>query len=298
MNYIYINQNKEYFLMLQYSQRKYYDMAEKIQYIIWIFIIFNIIINNNAMINNFYGENIVKIISCVLTALYAFLRSQLNRSIEIGAYTKEVIDCTLFDLDIKENLKKFTEEQLNEFAIRKKEKNKTDYLCQINNTGKDIPRGIKNWYEDKQEMNIGNAIYEYQKENIWWDGKLSKIYMILFTVVSLVAISLMLIININESVKFLLFTVVIPSAPILSELIFQGIYLVKLMVYQGKVEVKCKGIEKNISNIDKEDLEELQELILQRRLYKFLIPSRIHSMLSKKFHELREAMTQAKSIKM
>lgn len=297
MNDIYTKQNKEYILMLQYSQRKHYDMAENIQYLIWIFMIINIIINNHVVVNNFLGTNIVKIISFVLTVSYIFLRLQINKNIEIGAYTKEVIDCTLFDCDIKKNLKKFTEVQLNEFAVRKKNKNKNEYLCQINNTGKDEPRGVKNWYEDRQQMDINSAVYGCQKENIWWDERLSKIYMGLFAFISLVIIVAMLIVNRNESIKFLIFTVVIPSTQIVIEVVTQGVQLIKLIIYRAKVEMKCKGIEKNINNIRKEDLEELQELILQRRLYKFLIPNKLHSILSRKFHEFREAMIQVNFIK-
>lgn len=296
MNDIYTKQNKEYLLMLQYSQRKHYDMAENIQYLMWISIILSIVIGNNSMISSFWGENIVKVISGILAVFYIFFRLKLNKNVEIGAYTKEVIDCTLFGFDIKKNLKSFTEDKLNEFAIRKKVKNESEYLCQINNTGKDNPRGVKNWYEDRQQMDMKKAIYESQKENIWWDEKLSKIYIGIFVIVSLAILSVIFIINRNQSIEFLLFTLLIPLVPILSEIKMQVECWIKLKVYMGKVEIVCKRIEKNINNINKEDLEELQNLILERRLYKFLIPNKLHSIVSKKFHELREAMKQANSI--
>lgn len=292
MNDIYTKQNEEYILMLQYSQRKHYDMAENIQYCIWIFMILNIIINNNVIIGNLLGSNIVKIIGSVLTVLYILLKLEINKNIEIGAYTKEFIDCTLFDFDIKKNLKKFTKEQLSEFAVCKKKKNSSDYLCQINNTGKDEPRGVKNWYENREQMDMKNAVYGCQKENIWWDQRLSKIYMYIFIVISVLVIVSILFINRNESVKSLIFAVLIPSVQILIESITQVVNFIKLMIYRAKVDIMCKSIEKDLNNISEEDLEELQGLIVQRRLYKFLIPNKLHSILSRKFHELREVMEQ------
>lgn len=297
MNDIYTKQNEEYILMLQYSQRKHYDMAENIQYCIWSFMILNIIINNNVIIGNLLGSNIVKVIGSVLTVLYILLKLEINKNIEIGAYTKEFIDCTLFDFDIKKNLKKFTKEQLSEFAVCKKKKNSSDYLCQINNTGKDEPRGVKNWYENREQMDMKNAVYGCQKENIWWDQRLSKIYMYIFIVISVLVIVSILFINRNESVKSLIFAVLIPSVQILIESITQVVNFIKLMIYRAKVDIMCKSIEKDLNNIRIDDLQELQELILQRRTYKFIIPNKLHSILSRKFHELREAMEQVNFIK-
>lgn len=290
MNDIYTRQNEEYFLMLQYSQRKHYEMAENVQYSIWIFMFINMIINNNSVVNNFLGTNNVKVISLVFTILYIFLRLLINRNVEIGAYTKEVIDCKLFEFDVKNRCKKFSTGQLNEFAAHKKKD--AAYLCQVNNTGKDKPRGVRNWYGNRQYMDRNNAIYECQKENIWWDEKLSKIYMITFIVISIITAVVIICINRNEILTTLIFSIIIPSTQLLIEVITQCVYFVKLMIYKGKVEMKCKEIEKDLSNVNKGDLEELQELILQRRLYKFFIPNKLHSLLSKKYHEVRETLTQ------
>lgn len=45
---------------------------------------------------------------------------------------------------------------------------------QINNTGRDNPPGVKNWYEFSKNFTENEAVFECQKQNLWWNKKLCK----------------------------------------------------------------------------------------------------------------------------
>ena len=289
MNNINEKQNEEDILMLLYSQRKHYDNAGKIQYFIWISMIINIIINNNKFICDYLGATIVKAISGVLMLLYIYLRFKIRKNIDIGASTKQLIDCKLFGLKY-ETYKKYTRDKIFEFAISNRNRNKKEYLIQINNTGKDKPRGVKNWYEDRTGLDLNRAIYECQKENLWWDEKLCKIYMIGFVAINVLSLIVIIAINRNETLTSILAAVIFPSLQIFVEVLTEFWSFIKILIYRGKIDERSTCIEKDLDNINLKDLERVQELIFERRLYKFLIPTNIHSIVSVKFHNWRESI--------
>lgn len=293
MNDIYIRQNDEEILVLQYSQRKHYEIAEKLQYFIWISIIINIYVVNNEYLETLLGKNIITFIGVIYTIIYAFIKFTINNYIQIGAYTKELIDCKLYKFDVNKRLihNNYNAKKLKEKAILKKNKYKNDYMIQIRNTGKDKPPGLRNWYEDRRDKSINNAIYECQRENLWWDEKLSSIYMGLFALIGIFVLGSLLWINRYTTVVSLIFTILIPSGQIILEIGTQLYFLNEILKkHRTKVYMVCKQIDKDMPTISMDHLLELQDILLERRLYKFLIPTKLHQSLSGKYHQLRRAL--------
>ena len=285
MNKIFTEQNKEDILLLQYSARKHYNRAEKLQYAIWGIILANILLN--TVLKSCIGDYFMKVFSMLLLILQMFLTKRKYINIKIGAYTKELIDCTLFGFDSNCRLYNYSDQKLKEFAVRKKQ-NSNDYEIQISNTGKDRPRGVKDWYENRENQDINTAIFGCQCENIWWDEELCERYMYIFLGIVLTLMSAIIYINKDISVFNIIFTVVIPCIQIIIELISQVKNFINLKVYIGKVTIKKHEIQKRLNLIDKESLIELQDLILQRRQYEIIIPNWLHYISALKLHNLRE----------
>ncbi|EKO1912023.1 hypothetical protein PZQ55_001055 [Clostridium botulinum] len=293
MNDIYVRQNQDEILILQYSQRKHYEFAEKLQYFLWISMVINICIVNNENLKVLLGRNIITSIGVIYTIIYTIIKFAINNYIKIGAFTKELIDCKLYKFDVTKRLinSNYTIDKLKEKAVSKKNKYKDDYMVQIQNTGKDKPPGLRNWYEDRKYKDINRAIYECQCENLWWDEKLSTTYMVIFVSIGAVIIGSLLLANKDTTILVLIFGIIIPGIQIIIELLTQLYFFNEIVKkYRTKVGMLRKEIEKDMAAIKMERLLELQDIILERRLYKFLIPTMLHRILSKKYHELRQAL--------
>lgn len=289
MNRIFTKQNEEEILKLLYSARKHYNLAEKLQYAIWGIILANILIN--TVLKKNMDNYVICVLSVIFVLLQMYFKKRKSENVRIGAYTKELIDCTLYEFDSNGRLSNYGQRKLKELATKKKQSG-NDYKIQISNTGKDRPRGVKDWYENREKQPINTAIFGCQCENIWWDQELCERYMYIFLFIVSIVILSIIYINKDISVLNMIFSVVIPCIQIIIELVSQVKSFINLKVYMGKVSIKKYEIEKRLNLIDKESLIELQDLILERRKYEIVIPSWLHYILSIKFHNLREEMDE------
>lgn len=287
MKNIFNKQNTDELLILQFSQRKHYERAEKLQYVLWVLMVINIIVSNTNVVRYSLGFDASILLSSVITILYIFFKEWINKNVQIGAYTKELIDCKLFEFKIVNRFKKYTEKELYELAIYKKNKNKKEYYIQVGNTGIDVPRGVKNWYSNYTHMNKSRAILECQKENLWWDRKLSGIYVNICCGLIVFIMIISIYINRNNTLWNVICSQIIPIIPIIIELVDQVKKFMQLKTSTNNCNSICNNIERNISVIEMRDLEELQGYILERRLNNLLIPKAIHSILSKNLHSVK-----------
>lgn len=293
MNDIYTRQNDEEILMLQYSQRKHYELAERLQFFLWITTIINIIIVNNETLKTSLGNNTIAVIGAIYMILYTFVKLRIKNNIKFGAFTKELIDCKLYKFDVSKRLidSKFTVEIIKEKAVLKRNRHIKDYMVQIHNTGEDNPPGVKNWYEDRRDKEMNSAIYGCQCENLWWDERLSNKYIFIFVSISIMVLGGLIIANKDVKVMEFIFTIIIPGLPIILELYTHLCSYIKIaIIYRTKMEMVCREIVKDLDTIKIERLVELQDIIFTRRLNEFLIPTKLHRIVAKKYHELRQVL--------
>ena len=161
-------------------------------------------------------------------------------------------------------------------------KKRKDYNHQVNNNGKSKPPGLKDWYFDEGKSGEVEVIKSMQKQNLYWDKKISKIYLS-FIGVTLILL-LCLYVTICILLKFKIIELLAGFIPFISIIIF---FIDKIKAYfliDKNVEVaKC---------ID--DLVEIQEIVDNRRMENFCPPNIIHSIISKNTHKKIEYINDNK----
>ena len=284
MKEIQIRQNEPDILELQFLQRKMYD-SSKIYwryswYIAWLLIVLTMAFH----FINLESSAAAIVIMAVLDILVFGLECLSDKKQKIGAAAKYYIDNILFEFSKPES--KFTISKIRELAIECKEKNKKEYEIQIRNTGKDDPPGLKNWYTLIGSGDQNRIIFSCQKENAWWQSKLSKIYLNSLIIISglLLILSLLVLCIFDVSVETI-------TLFLLTNLGFVGkatkdinaIY--RYNTIQIKIHENIEMIEK-INEIDISMVHQLQDNINSLRKIKFLIPNFLHKKNSGKFHDL------------
>lgn len=156
-----------------------------------------------------------------------------------------------------------------------------DGLIQIGNTGHDIPPGVKDWYEFAMPLTGVDAQFECQKQNIWWDKKMSphKIPIIIF-------VGICIIVAFGFSMRILnrsIFTTLLCSSGIILKIferLFENIkYIqVSLQIDGSKETIEIKPEEKYV--------EHLQSLIDERRKINVLELNSVHKKVAAKLSAL------------
>lgn len=288
MNSIFIKQNSEKLLKLQFSQRKHYNMAEKYNDISWALAVLIVAINIINQFSNILGSYAV-LIDVIFSIVVLGIDYLSNYNVKIGSATKAYIDNELFQFTESE-FKSITIEKLNEIATEVITKYPEEYKIQKNSTGKYKPTGIKDWYSFKSEESNEKIILECQKENVWWDGELSKRYFIFILTSGITLLALILLIGwlLNPQTRTIIISVLSGFSFIIkiSEDIIHALYYYKN--YNNAVS-KIQMIESNY-NINLNELMLLQKDINEIRGIKFLVPDLIHKIYSQKLHILKENM--------
>ena len=156
-----------------------------------------------------------------------------------------------------------------------------DGLIQIRNTGHDVPPGVKDWYEFSTPLNAVEAQFECQKQNIWWNKKMSqrKIPITIFAGISIIAGFGFSMHILNRSIL----TTLLCSSGIILKL-FERVYenteyiQVSLQIDGSKETIEIQPEEKYV--------EHLQSLIDERRGINVLELNSIHKKVAAKLSAL------------
>ena len=270
-------QNEMRFLKIQYAARVCFNAAEKYNYFAWFACIvsaFSILLPDTGhtfILNGIpFVFDFVAAIFCVLT----------QKNVYWGARLRKYFDANVIGINPSQFSK--TEEQS---VIEKAEAifstHPHDGLIQTRNTGHDIPPGVKDWYEFSTPLNAVDAQFECQKQNIWWDKKMSqrKIPRILFVGICIIAAFGFSMHILNRSI---LTTFLCSSGIILK--IFERLYenikyiQVSLQIDGSKETIEVKPEEKYV--------EHLQSLIDERRGINVLESNSIHKKVAAKLSAL------------
>ena len=289
MNIVYIQQNSDNILLLLFLQRKKYEFGELMNWVSWIPVLFSTAYSIFAYFTD--GNVSIRVIVAMLGYLSLLINRLYITSIEVGACSKAAIDSNLFGFKYSE---KYSFDNLMDMALELKIKKNKEFDIQTKNTGDDEPRGVKNWYTPTDIVDRLEVIYSCQKENIFWNKRLSKAYIhlvILFSVILfsfVILIGLLTGISLKDAILLILFSSSL-IVKIINEYLEYSNYTKAHMIADKVIEmIESDGISENM-------LVCLQKEIHRIRLSRFLVPKLFHTLKSGEIHkQIREKIAVRK----
>lgn len=271
-NDIFNKQNEEYILDALFSQRYYYNLANKLETVNLI-LIFTACILGSFSIDSVLYQILVNVgLSIVIFILNHVIISKIKK----GAIIKKYIDYELFAFDNDEKSIRKAKEYIFD-VINKHLKN---YQQQISNDGNSNPPGLRDWYYNENKMSYTSQVKSCQLQNISWDNKISKIYIgLLIGVFSILFLVYLIISSIKNYELLKFFAGLIPFMNV-------GFYLVQKKIKYQEVNKIMEEIKmKSQKPITKRLLLDIQKDIDLRRENEFAPPNIIHKIISKKMHD-------------
>ncbi len=267
-------QNEDLLLKIQYASRRYFNSAEKINYVSW-----GLCIASAVMI--FVPDSASKVIGMGIPALlevFAFIIACIfNRMLKNAAALRNYFDSHVLMI-CEDNYTDIRKQKLREIALNAYHKHKKEADINIHNTGRDKPPGVKDWYEFKNTAADIQAQFECQKQNIWWNKKMVKNRMIILPIIWFILISLFV-------AMFVLF-----KSDVLSIIVCAIGIIVKIAerifehYHYHEISIKIEAIQSHAEReLTTEVIKELQELIDERREIPVLEINIIHKLKAKQY---------------
>ena len=280
MNLIKTEQNKKKYLRMHYSARICYNFAEVINGLIWLFCILGYILNNIPSFKTILGD-ILPFVSAGMT-ICIFIGGELlgNKAVKLGAAFRKYIDYNLFCFKA-ENYYGYDESELIDMSLFICNLRKKDSMIRLQNTGNDSIKGVKEWYvdidsiEDRQHL-----IFKCQKQNSWFDKKITKIQQVAFLIILILIITDLLIMNFNKTLSTIVLSI-LPATSLIIKIVKELIMYKKY----NDLMMKIDFLKKTISNITDEKIMQMQNLIDERRSMNFVSINLLHDLLSIKLHD-------------
>lgn len=267
-------QNEDIFLKIQYASRRYFNSAEKINYLSW-----GLCISSAIMI--FVPDTVSRLISMGIPALlevFAFITACIfNCKLKNAAILRNYFDSHVLMI-CEENYADSRKQKIREIALNTYHKHQKEADITIRNTGRDKPPGVKDWYEFKNIVDNLQAQFECQKQNIWWNKKMVKNRMIVLPIIWLILVSLLVIL-------FILF-----KSDVLSIVICAIGIIVKTAeriiehYHYHEISIRIEAIQSHAEReLTAEVIKELQELIDERREIPVLEINIIHRLKANQY---------------
>lgn len=284
MNSITIKQNEEKYLRMQYSARVCYNFAAIANYLVWILCVIGYIINNFMTIKSFVGQILPLVSAIFAVAIFVIGEYLIQKAIILGAAFRKCIDYNLFDLNANEyygyNESKLFEKSFWICDIRKK-----DSKIRMSNTGTDAIRGVKEWYTDIETFLDGNKlIFKCQKQNLFFDQKISATHRNFFYAILAVIIVVLIIIYRNQTIINMIIAL-LPTIPLIIKVFKEIVTFRKYNKLVDKVNILKDDIEDDIENVNRSEIIRIQDCIDERRKMNFVPINKIHNSKSMKLHE-------------
>lgn len=267
-------QNEDLLLKIQYASRRYFNSAEKVNYVSWLLCI------ASAMII-FIPDSASKIISMGIPALLevfalitAFVFSSMLKD---AAALRNYFDSHVLMI-CEDNYTDIRKQKLREIALNAYNKHKKEADINIQNTGRDKPPGVRNWYEFKNTVADLQAQFECQKQNIWWNKKMVKSRMIILPIIWFILIALLII-------MFALFkTDVLNIIVCASGIVLKVAERIFEHYKYHEISIRIEAIQSHAEReLTAETVKELQELIDERREIPVLEINIIHKLKAKQY---------------
>lgn len=277
MNEIQKRQNETKSLELQAVSRILYNKAEIINLFLWMLPIISyltIFITNNSF------DNIVTIMCFFIDIIAVAFQFWFNTLIKSASEYKRIFDCYVLGFSSNADI----DSPYNERFLKVLRKRNDKIKLYVSNTGKESPPGVKDWYTFNGECSDKEAKFECQKQNIWWDEKLTKRRLLkdIILFLMLLAIFIIVVKNNNVSLIRILFSSII-IIRVVDRLIINLRYLILSVQIKGAASV----LENNKTE---EQLLLLQNKIDAKRRLSIVGCNFLHKKLAKKLTETYDSL--------
>jgi len=270
-------QNSEHFLKVQYAARCYYNSAEKLNYCVWLFCLvsaFSIFLPTNL------PEIVIRGIPFVADLIALIILGLTHRKVKTAASLRKYFDAFVLDICVDQ----FTENErrdIKEITWKAYSKDSAEAEIQITNTGKDLPPGVNEWYVFLEPCTGISAKFECQRQNAWWNSKMSHMRLaVTMCVAALVGIMfLLLVVNGNTLAAILC------SAGLIAKILERVTENVKYIKVSIQIDGAMRTIERHPTE---EGIETLQKFIDERRAIVVLEPNFFHKKSAKTLSKVYE----------
>lgn len=272
-------QNEDLLLKIQYASSRHFNSAEKINYLSWALCIVSAVM---IFIPDSAPELISKGIPALLE-IFAFITAYIfNRKLKNAAYLRNYFDSYVLMIG-EDNYTDVRKQELREIALSTYHKYKKEADISIQNTGRDKPPGVRNWYEFKNTVTNLQAQFECQKQNIWWNKKMVKNRMIILPIILFILIS------------FFVAMFVLSKSDVLSIIVCASGIVIKVAerIFEHykyhEISIRIDAIQSHAEReLTAETVKELQELIDERREIPVLEINIIHRLTANQYSSTYE----------
>lgn len=285
MNEIAKRQNENKHLMFQFSARTCFNHAERANYLVWIVCLLGCVY---GVISSLLYQNVVGPLTSVLVLV---LQNHVQRAHSLGAAFREYVDYSLFHLQHSMTFNGISVDVLCGKARSIYTRNKDKAEEQFRNTGKDNPRGVRDWYDDINEITDHNeAVFNCQKQNRYWDRRISEVYLnVVRYVIAAVILSAFLAVFKSKGFFDYLCSVVFPFTAV----IFKAALEYRNIKGYNKRSIELDTLIQNHSDpITDEEISRIQSVVDARRNMLFIVPNILHKILSSRIHDEQKIINQ------
>ena len=261
-------------LKCQYAARYLFNYAEVVNVAVWLFAILSAI-----MVFVDLDSSVSLWIPIAIDVFSLAALGWRNYNVKWAAKLRNYFDAVVLGIGLS-NYSEADKRSIFE-RISNIERRKSDTLrIQINNTGRDNPPGVKNWYEFPDELSGCEAVFETQKQNCWWNKRLSSRRKVIVGIVLVsIFISALFVMTFHQQLSDKIIACFVALAVNAFDLIQANIKYDNLSKAMDTL-IKTPDISKNASQ-----LEYLQRIINDRRQIPVLEMNLIHKKHSKEWSE-------------
>ena len=261
-------------LECQYAARHYYNKAELYSCISFILTMLSFLC---ICIPELF-KNSALYLTLVLDSFALLVYFLMGKSVSSAAALRNYFDDTVlgFDGNHQPNEKR----RLQEYILKAISKN--EILCQqqITHDGRDTPPGVKNWYEFSKDYPDSEVVFECQKQNQWWNKKMTKLRLLIYSAVVVMSIIAVILVCTYFHVSFIQAIAYVTSMIItFSDRLYENCQYLRQSV---KIDDFCEAYSCSRSS---DQINALQDLIASRRELRVVEINYLHKRNSKKLSE-------------
>lgn len=285
VNAIERKQNEERMLRYQYAARSHYNRAEKLNDLVWVCCIISGLIIFFPE-NTTWGKFFIAV-PFFMDILAAILNWRMTINVSSASALRKYFDAYVLGI----NIDQFTGpevQELEELSIKAIKHSPKKSKEQMANTGRNNPPGVRNWYEFSQSLSEQDAIYECQKQNCWWNKKITHKGLILSGIELLVLIVLSIFFVIEAKTNAGILQVIFSSGGLITKCTERLIANVRYYMLSLKIDGALDVLTNSRSD---ENIKNLQVEIDARRAMPVLERNRIHKRHAKELSELYHDIT-------